>query len=117
MSRGLLALHVLLAAGTGALFLFRARRIFAGRALPRLWRRIVPDINDTLLFASGAALVVMRGHALSEPWLATKLACVVGYVLAGLWALRRKSRPAFALALALYGYILLLALTKRLWPL
>lgn len=115
MSRALLALHIALAVNTGLLFLFRAWRIFTGKALSRLWRRYIPDINDVLLLASGALLVFVRGHSFAEPWLSVKLGCVVGYILLGILALRRRNGFAFALALVLYAYILLLALTKQIW--
>ncbi|WHI46729.1 SirB2 family protein [Microbulbifer sp. VAAF005] len=57
------------------------------------WRngplRWVPHLNDTLLLAAAAGLVVLGSwNPGTSPWLAAKVALVFGYIIAGVFALR-----------------------------
>lgn len=80
--------------------------------------RVVPHVNDTVLFASAVAMAVTLGaNPLATPWLGAKLVALVAYILLGHVALRRgptRRIRAMALvaALAVLGYIVAVALTR-----
>lgn len=85
------------------------------------WVRIVPHINDTLLLASGAALVAITHFWPFTPqgaWLTEKLFGVIIYIVLGFMALGRGQRSqkartvAFILALVALYVIIKLATTK-----
>ena len=100
-----------------ALFALRGGMLLAGKppAHP-LWRRL-PPVVDSLLLACGIGLVMLLGlDPLRTPWLGVKLLCVAGYILLGILAFRLRLQPAarlvlFLAALALYGFIVSIALT------
>lgn len=84
----------------------------------RRWVRIVPHAVDTVLLLSGVAMaVVYRWSPLAQPWLMTKVILLVVYILLGMLALRwgasvRVRAAAWFLALATFGYIIAVAVTK-----
>ncbi|QCR35931.1 SirB2 family protein [Nissabacter sp. SGAir0207] len=94
------------------------------RRSPRLqqrWVRILPHVNDTLLLASGVALVFITHFYPFSPqgaWLTEKLFGVIIYIGLGFGALTKKPRglPArwayFILALLCVASVVNLAVTK-----
>lgn len=85
------------------------------------WVKITPHINDTVLFVSGIALVVMFNlYPLlgMDSWLTEKLFGVIIYILLGYVALGKKTESqnlrtlAFVLALGCLYLIIKLATTK-----
>lgn len=113
-------LHMTLAVLSGALFLLRGLWMLAGS--PRLeqrWVRVAPHVIDTLLLASAVGLAVWSGQYPGQaPWLSAKVAALVAYIGLGTVALKRgRTRQvralAFAGALACFGYILAVALTRN----
>jgi len=86
--------------------------------LHRRWVRIVPHVSDTLLLAAGIWLAFELRLAPGEtPWLAAKLAALPVYIGLGMLALRpgRSKRlriGAWFAALAVFGYIVGVALTR-----
>ncbi|OCJ28144.1 SirB2 family protein [Serratia sp. 14-2641] len=94
------------------------------RASPMInkrWVKITPHINDTVLFATGIALVVMfKLYPLlgMDSWLTEKLFGVIIYILLGYVALGKKTQSwnirtlAFVLALGCLYLIVKLATTK-----
>ena len=84
--------------------------------------RILPHINDTLLFGAGFWLLIASAqYPAQHPWLATKLVAIVVYILLGMVALKRGRTArvralAFVGALATFGYIVAVALTRSPWP-
>lgn len=80
--------------------------------------RIAPHVNDTLLLAAAIAmLVIARYDLLAMPWLGAKVVGLVVYVGLGTVALKRGRTPriraiAFVGALAAFGYIVSVALSK-----
>jgi len=103
-----------------SLLLFAARG--AGSLVRPAWRpsgaaRIVPHVVDTLLLALGAVLAWQLGAAATRGWLGAKLVAVVVYIAIGSAAMSRgRTVPvraaAFAAALAVYGYIASVAITR-----
>ncbi len=91
--------------------------------------RVLPHVIDTVLLLSALALVGRLGLApWSTAWLRAKLVGLVLYIALGMLALRsfpidrlphpRLARAAVAvLALATFGYIVSVALTKSPWGL
>lgn len=113
-------LHMGLAALSGALFLLRGAWMLA--ASPMLHKsavRRLPHLVDTLLLASAVTLAVWSGQSPFErPWLAAKIGALLAYIVLGSIALKYGRTPlqracAFGAALACFGYIAGVAVTKN----
>ena len=80
--------------------------------------RIAPHIIDTLFLLSGFALLwVLQLNAFSQPWLLAKFAGLIGYIILGVFALKRGSTMqirviSFIAALALFAYMVGVALAR-----
>jgi uncharacterized membrane protein SirB2 len=82
--------------------------------------RTVPHVNDTLLLATGVAMLVGYGwNPLHQPWLLTKLLAlmvhiVLGALALGHWGLhgRGPRAAAWVASMLVFGYIVLVALYK-----
>jgi len=101
-------------------FLLRGILLFSGSPLiSRRWLKVVPHVNDTLLLASAITLAVMRGfNPVQQPWLMAKIIGLLIYIVLGLIAFRfGRSRGqrmlAWLAALAVFAYIVGLAVTKQ----
>ncbi len=87
--------------------------------LDRLWVRVVPHVNDTLLLAAAIGLsIVQQQYPFVHGWVTAKVLGLLGYIGFGLFALRRGRskvvRAGFWLAaLASFAYIVSVALTKN----
>jgi len=113
------AVHVAAAATSLALFAVRgAWMIGAPQRLKRRWVRIVPHVIDTVLLVSAIGLAVMIGnYPGTHGWLTAKVVGLIGYIVLGSIALKRgRTRltrvVAFAAALAMFAYIVSVAITK-----
>lgn len=114
--------HMTCAAATLALFVLRGTWMLRGSPhLEARWVRILPHLVDTLLLASAIVLAVLIGNApLTHAWLTAKVTALVLYMVLGTIALKRgRTRAvrvsAFVAALAVFGYIVSVALTKSPW--
>jgi uncharacterized membrane protein SirB2 len=113
--------HVAVALLTFVLFVVRiAWMIGSPEQLQRRWVKIVPHAIDTVLLLSGVWLAVQLGAAGVRGWLAAKMAAVVLYILLGTIALRRGRTQrlriaAAAGAVAMFAYIVSVAMTKSPW--
>ena len=112
-------IHIGTAALTVTGFIVRGYWMLAGSAnLERLWVRVAPHIVDTVFLLSGVGLIlVLRLPVLNQPWLLTKFAALIVYVLLGTIALkrgrtRRIRTGALVLALLTFFYIVGVALSK-----
>lgn len=111
-------LHMSAAALSISLFVLRgAWMLWAPTRLRLLWVRVVPHVIDTVLLASALWLAWQLGTAGTHGWLAAKLVGLVVYIVLGTIALKRgRSRPiraaAFIAAIATFGYIVMVAVTK-----
>ena len=101
---------------------FALRGYWMWRNDPRLrarWVRRVPHVVDSVLLLSGVSLAYLyRLSPVEHPWLATKLVALVLYIALGMVALRlgpsRAVRGLAAVtALAVFAFIVLTALGKR----
>jgi uncharacterized membrane protein SirB2 len=111
--------HIIAAALSISGFVLRAIWRFTGS--PRLqqrWVRIVPHVNDTVLFATGLWLAYsLRQYPFAHAWLTAKLIAILVYIGLGMVVLRAGKTPvqratAFAVALAVFLYIVGVALTR-----
>ncbi len=114
------ALHVGAAAISIALFVLRgAWRWASPERLAARWVRVVPHVVDTILLASALWLAWQLGRG-AAPWIAAKVVALLAYVALGTIALKRGRTPAiraaaFFGALATFGYIVSVAMTKSPW--
>lgn len=113
-------LHMTFAVLSGALFLLRGLWMLAeSRHLQQRWVKVAPHAVDTLLLASAIGLAVWSSQYPGQsPWLTAKLVALVAYIGLGTVALkrgrtRRVRALAFGGALACFGYILAVAVTKN----
>lgn len=80
--------------------------------------KILPHIVDTLFLLAGIALVWMLGlNVFTQPWLLAKFAGLIAYILLGTFALKRGKTmeiriTAFVLALAVYAWVVGVAVSK-----
>lgn len=108
---GAAALSISLFALRGAWMLHSPQR------LQRRWVRIVPHAIDTALLVSALWLAWQMGAEGTRGWLWAKVVALVAYIVLGTIALkrgrtRRARVVAFAAALATFGYIVSVAITK-----
>ena len=86
--------------------------------LDRLWVRVAPHVNDTLLLLAAIGLsVVQQQYPFVHGWVTAKVLGLLAYIGFGMFALRRGRskavRAGFWLAsLASFAYIVTVALTK-----
>ena len=113
-------LHILCALLSGSFFLLRGIWMLAGSPLlQRRWVRVAPHLIDTLLLSSALVMVFWSGqYPFVQPWLTAKVLALTLYIILGAIALKRgKSRgariQAFAAALAVFAYIVAVALSKQ----
>lgn len=112
--------HMGCAALSGSLFLVRGAWMLRDSArLHDRWVRIAPHMIDTLLLASAITLAVWSGQYPGvQGWLTAKVAALIIYIVLGTVALKRGRTKmvrfsAFIGALAVFGYIVAVALTKQ----
>jgi len=111
--------HVACVAASIAFFVVRGGWMLAGsQRLQRRWVRILPHFVDTALLASAIALAVLiRDVPGTRGWLTAKVVGLVVYIVLGTIALKRgRTRrirlAAFIGAIAVYAYIVSVAVTK-----
>ena len=108
------------AAVSGSLFLLRgAWMLRASPSLQQRWVKVAPHVVDTLLLGSAITLAAWSGqYPFVQGWLTAKVIALIGYILLGTIALKRgRTRAvragAFVGALAMFGYIVAVAVTKN----
>ncbi|HMY91216.1 MAG TPA: SirB2 family protein, partial [Nitrosomonas sp.] len=83
------------------------------------WVKILPHVNDTVLLLSAIMLAItIQQNPLENSWLTAKVIGLLTYILLGMVALRfgktrRTKITAWIMALMVFGYIVLVALTKN----
>ncbi len=113
-------LHITFAVLSGGLFLLRGIWMLRESAmLQQRWVKIVPHIVDSLLLTSAIVMVFWsRQYPFVEPWLTAKVLALIAYIVLGTIALKRgktKATRRWALfaALAIFAYIVSVAITKK----
>jgi len=90
--------------------------------LQKKWVKIVPHIIDTLLLGAGIGLAIrIRQYPFVQGWLTAKVLALVAYIVIGAIGLKygqtRKIRiAAWLAAIVIFGYIVLVALTRQALP-
>ncbi len=115
--------HVACAALTFVSFSVRGVWMLTGSALlERQWVRIVPHVIDALLLVSAIGLMlIVHQYPGTDGWLSAKILALVLYIVLGSAALRRGRTlavraSAFVGALAVFVYIVAVALTRNPLP-
>lgn len=115
--------HVVCVGASLAGFLLRG--YWTLRLDPRLQHRItrlLPHIVDTCLLLSALGMLfILKLNPLATDWLGAKFIALVAYILLGTVTLkyakgRRSRATAFVLAIACYGYMLAVAISKSPLP-
>lgn len=115
-------LHVALAVLTAASFSLRGCWMLARS--PRLEASVtrwLPHVIDSLLLLTGLAMAVALSISpFTHSWFAAKLIAIVVYILLGHIALKRartyrQRAIAFAVSLAVLGYVFAVALSRDPW--
>ena len=116
-------IHVTCVATSFSLFFLRGIWMMRHSALlQQRWVRVVPHVVDTVLLASAVAMAVWsRQYPLGDDWLTAKVAGLILYIGLGTVAIRRgRTRSvriaAWVAALAVFAYIVAVALTRRPLP-
>lgn len=115
-------LHITCVILSGAGFFLRGLLMIGeSPILRRRWIRIVPHVNDTILLAAALALAVLaHQYPFVAPWVTAKVFGLTAYVVLGSVALKtgrtkRTRVMAWLAALAVFGYVVGVALTKSPW--
>lgn len=113
-------LHITCAVLSISFFLLRGMLMLRqSPALQQRWLRITPHIVDTALLASAVAMVVWsQQYPFVQNWLTAKVIALIVYIGLGTIALKRgktraKRLRAFLAALAVFAYIIAVALSKQ----
>ncbi len=113
-------LHIGLVTLSGAFFLLRGLAVLAGaRWALQVPARVASVLVDSALLVAGAALAwALRLNPLGVPWLGTKLALLVLYVLLGTMALKRARTTASRIgwllaACGCFGFMVTVALAHH----
>lgn len=90
--------------------------------LDRSWVRVLPHVNDSILLLSAITLTVLIAqYPFVQAWLTLKVVLLVVYIALGMVAIKRgRTKPvrvgAWLAALAVFAYIVMIALTKSANP-
>jgi uncharacterized membrane protein SirB2 len=85
---------------------------------PRRWLKVLPHVNDSLLLIFAILLcIIIQQAPLISPWLTEKVAAVILYILAGMFALKwSKTRLSkiiwFMIAIFMFAYAANIAINK-----
>ena len=112
-------LHILTAVLSVTLFTIRFLLLVRSPAWrPGRWLRVLPHVNDSLLLILAVLLcIIIQQAPLITPWLTEKVAAVVLYILAGMFALKwSKTRLSkiiwFIIAIFMFAYAANIAINK-----
>ena len=115
--------HISFVAVSGSLFVYRyfLLNLRPEQPLPKALK-VLPHVNDSLLLACAIGMLFI-GHMnpFETPWLLAKIIALVIYIGLGAMCMRatprsRRQTISFASSIAVFGYILLVALTKQVIP-
>ena len=112
-------LHILTAALSVTLFTIRFLLLVRSPTWqPNRWLKVLPHVNDTLLLIFAILLcIIIQQAPLITPWLTEKVAAVILYILAGMFALKwSKTRLSkiiwFIIAIFMFAYAANIAINK-----
>lgn len=114
--------HIHVTCALLSLLLFSLRGIWMLQGSPllqRRWVKVVPHLIDTLLLGSALVMVFWSGqYPFVQGWLTAKVVALIAYIVLGTIALKRGKTKhvrlaAFIAALAVFAYIVKVALTRQ----
>jgi len=91
--------------------------------LQKKWVKIFPHVNDTVLILSAVILAfTLEINPFEQSWLLSKIIALLAYITIGLVALKLgqsllQRKIAWLVAILIFVYILLVAITKQSLPL
>lgn len=113
-------LHVTCVVLSAAGFMLRGAWMLVGSGLLRHWlTRVLPHVVDSLLLGSALVLAAMlEQYPFAASWVTAKVIGLLAYIVLGTVALKRgRTAPirltAFIAAIAVFGWIVSVALTKN----
>lgn len=113
-------LHIACAALSGSFFLVRGIWMLRDSSmLNRRWVRVAPHVIDSVLLGSALLMVFLSGqYPFVQGWLTAKVLALLAYIALGTVALKHGRNKtvrvcAFIAALAVFAYIVSVALSKR----
>jgi len=113
-------LHILCVIASGSLFALRGIAVLAGAGWGNhtALRWLSYAIDTTLLTTALMLVAIVHQYPFVHAWLTFKVACLVAYIVLGVFALRRaptrRTRAAcFIGALAIYAFIISVARTHH----
>ena len=116
-------LHITCAVLSGSFFLLRGVwMLLESDALQRRWVKVVPHVVDTVLLTSALVMVFWSAqYPFVQPWLTAKVLALLAYIVLGTIALKRGQTKAtrtaaLVAALAVFAYIVLVALSRQVLP-
>jgi len=116
-------LHISLVSLSLSLFIWRGMYMWGEITIQsHMWKRIIPDMIDTLLLISGIGLAYILGFApWHDDWLLIKLVGLMVYIFLGFMALRESGvlwlkRMYFMLALLVATYMIAVAHNQSVLP-
>jgi len=116
-------LHITCAVLSGSFFLLRGVwMLLESDALQRRWVKVVPHVVDTLLLTTALTMVFWSAqYPFVQPWLTAKVLALLAYIVLGTIALKRGQTKAtrtaaLVAALAVFAYIVLVALSRQVLP-
>lgn len=116
-------LHIATVHLTLVLFLVRGFWMLTDSSLLMArWVKVLPHVNDSLLLFAAIAMLIVAGlNPLEQPWLMAKIIGLLVYIGLGTVALKRGKTKAIRVlamivALAVFGYIVAVAVTKQALP-
>jgi uncharacterized membrane protein SirB2 len=104
---------------------YTVRGIWMMRESPKVrkkWVRVAPHIVDTLLLLAGILLALrIRQYPFVQGWLTAKLLALIAYIVVGAVGLKygktkRIRAAAWFAAIVIFGYIVLVAITRQVLP-
>lgn len=111
--------HMLFVDISGLFFLVRGCwMLMDSSMLQKVWVKVLPHVNDTLLLLCGIGLaVVTHQYPIEQNWLTVKVLLLVAYIVLGTIALKKgKTRQirviAFFAALACFLFMVSVARTR-----
>ncbi len=117
-------LHVACATLTGTGFFLRGLLMIGESPLLRQrWIRTIPHINDSILLGAAIVLVVLTDqYPFVDAWVTAKILGLIVYIILGSIALKHGRTKqirivAWLVALAVFGNIVAVAVTKNPWGL
>ena len=115
--------HVACVVISGSLFIYRYARLSMRPNQPLAKAlKVLPHINDTVLLVSAIGMLSLIGlNPFTTPWLMAKILALLVYITLGAICMRslpgsKRQTVSFVGAISVFAYILLVGLSKQVYP-